>query len=298
MACWLWDEAARRLKATKNPSSFDYQIITWLLALYGKANSHVPAFPGRKTEIPALDRPGLGLMAAAQPAQLIDSVSSSDLAMGLLNRFILFDSGDGSPKANMERADVFPASVKAKVKIMKELDPKHFPMEITFEAMSVYAQFRDFDEEARMHTTVEGDNEIWGRANQNALIVAGIAAVGINPKKPVISREIADWALAVVRWGIACWTARISESTSRTFRERESKTVERYIRTPQKYMTRAPSPRYKELMKRGLMPFSVLQKLCRHLQGREFSEILDQLVEAQLIGAGEESEIECYWALN
>jgi hypothetical protein len=297
MACWLWDEAARRLKATKNPASFDYQIVTWLLALYGRANAHVPAFPGRKTEIPALDRPWLSLMAAAQPTQLIDSVTVSDLAMGLLNRFILFDSGDGTPKANMERNDVFPSSVSAKVKIMKELDPKHFPVEVVFESMSVFARFRDFDEESRLHATAEGDNEIWGRANQNALIVAGIAAVGVNPKKPVISREIAEWAIALVRWGIACWAARIGESTARTFRERESKTVERYIRNPQKYLNRAGA-KYKELMKRGLMPHSVLQKLCRHLQGREFSEILDQLVEAQLIGAGEESEVECYWALN
>jgi len=100
-----------------------------------------------------------------------------------------------------------------------------------------------------------------------------------------------------VRWGIACWTARIGESTARTFRERESKTVERYIRTPQKYVHRAPL-KYKDFLRRGLMPFSVLQKLCRHLQAREFSEIIDQLVEAQLVGAGEESEVECYWALH
>lgn len=297
MACWLWDEAARRLKATKNPSSFDYQIVTWLLALYGRANAHVPAFPGRKTEIPALERPWLSLMAAAQPAQLIDSVSTSDLAMGLINRFILFDSGDSAPKANLERTDVFPSSVKKNVKLLKEYDPKIMPAEIPFESVSVFSTFRDFDDEARRHATAEGDNEIWGRANQNALVAAGIAAVGVNPRKPVISREVADWAIALVRWGISCWAARIGESTARTFRERESKTVEKYIRTPQKYLNRA-NHKYKELMKRGLMPHSVLQKLCRHLQGREFSEILDQLVEAQLIGAGEDSEVECYWALH
>lgn len=297
MACWLWDEAARRLKSTKNPASFDYQIVTWLLALYGRANAHVPSFPGRKTEIPALERPWLGLMAAAQPEQLIESVTVSDLAMGLVNRFILFDSGDSPPKANLERVDVFPAAVLAKVKIMKELEPKHFPQEIPFESAAVWARFRDFDDESRRQASGIGDNEIWGRANQNALVVAGTAAVGVNPKKPVISSEICDWSIALIRWGISCWAARLGESTARTFRERESKTVERYIRTPQKYMNRAPV-KYQELLRRGLMPYSVLQKLCRHLQSREFSEILDQLVEAQLVGAGEENEVECYWALQ
>ena len=297
MACWLWDEAARRLKATKNPASFDYQIITWLLALYGKANSHVPSFPGRKTEIPSLDRPWLGLMAAAQPAQLIESVSVSDLAMGLLNRFILFDSGDTAPKANLERVDVFPASIMARVKEMKEHDPKHTPIEIQFETSAVYNKFRDFDDEARQHSTGEGDNEIWGRANQNALICAGIAAVGVNARRPVISDNAASWAIGIVRWGLSCWASRLGESTARTFRERESKTVERYIRNPLKYVHRAPG-RLRDMMRRGLMPYSVLQKLCRHLQAREFSEIIDQLVEAQLVGAGEDGDTECYWAVN
>lgn len=297
MACWLWDEAARRLKATRNSASFDYQIITWLLALYGRANAQVPALPGRKTEVPALARPWLGLMAAAQPDQLIESVSVSDLAMGLINRFILFDSGDAAPKANLERTDVFPSSINEKCKIMKELDPKRFPMEIVFEDARVWSKFRDFDEEARRHAASEGDNEVWGRANQNALITAGIVAVGINPKKPVISDSTAEWAIGLARWGIECWSARIGETQARTFRERESKTVERYIRSPAKYANRAPA-KYREFMKRGLMPYSVLQKLCRHLQSREFGEILEQLVDAQLIGAGEESEIECYWALH
>lgn len=297
MACWLWDEAARRLKATRNSSSFDYQIITWLLALYGRANSHVPAFPGRKTEIPALDRPWLGLMAAAQPDQLIESVSVSDLAMGLLNRFILFDSGDAAPKANLERSDVFPSSIAHKAKIMREFDPKHFPQEVVFDSTGVWTRFRDFDNEARQHAATEGDNEIWGRANQNALICAGIVAVGVDPKKPRITMEIAEWAIALIRWGISCWAARLGESTARTFRERESKAVERFIRLPQKFMHRAPA-KYRDVMRRGLMPSAVLQKLCRHLQAREFTEILDQLVEAQLIGAGEDKDIECYWALH
>lgn len=297
MACWLWDEAARRLKATRNSSSFDYQIITWLLALYGRANAHVPAFPGRKTEIPALDRPWLGLMAAAQPDQLIESVSVSDLAMGLLNRFILFDSGDTPPRANLERSDVFPSSILKSAKIMRELDPRHFPMEITFETAAVWEMFRDFDEEARTHAATEGDNEIWGRANQNALIMAGTVAVGMDPKHPRITEDVAEWGMSMTRWGISCWAARLGASTSRTFRERESKAVERFIRLPQKFMHRAPD-KYRELMRRGLMPTSVLQTLCRHLQAREFNEIVAQLVDGQLIGAGEDGDVECYWAMH
>lgn len=294
LACWIWDEAARRLKATRNPSSLDYQIVTWLLSLYGRANTQVPGFPGRKIEIPVLDRPWLAIFAGAQPSQLIESVTVSDLAMGLLNRFVLFDSGDGTPEANIYRSEVFPSSIKKTIKTMKELDPRKVPMEIGFESASVWAMFRDFDEEARKHAAEEGDNEIWGRANQNALILAGLVAVGINPKRPLISSRVAAWATALIRWEISCWTARIGESASRSFREGASKQVERYIRNPRKFAHRA-NGNLKEMMERGLMPASMLLRLCRHLGKRELSEILDQLVDAELINCGEEEGIEVYW---
>ena len=295
LACWIWDEAARRLKSTRNPGSIDYQVVTWLLALYGRANAQVPAFPGRKSEIPALDRPWLSLYAAAQPAQLIESVTTSDLAMGLLNRFMLFDSGDLPPSANLHRSEVFPSSIKKTVKAMKELEPRKLPMEIGFESAYVWSMFRDFDEEARRHAAEEGENEVWGRANQNALIAAGIVAVGINPKRPIISAEIAAWALALVRWGVSCWTSRVGESAARSFREGASKSVERYIRNSRRYAHRADGSN-RDAMKRGLMPASILNRLCRHLGKKEFSEIIDQLLDAELIACGEEDGIEVYWA--
>lgn len=295
LACWLWDEAARRIKSTKNPGSFDYQIITWILGLYGRANSNVPAFPGRKTEIPSLERPWLALFAAAQPTQLIEAVGVSDLAAGLINRFLLFDSGDLPPDANFSREEIFPSSILAKSKAIREYEPRKNPKEIHFESTEVWAMFRDFDEESRRMAAVEGDNEVWGRANQNALLSAGTVAVGINHTKPVISAPVAKWAIALVRWGIACWTARIGDSTSRNYREKESKEVERYIREAKKYLNRATGKANRELIRRGLMPNPVLQKLCRHLTSKEFSDIIDQLVEARLIGCGEENGVECYW---
>src|SRR5690606_35496572 len=142
-------------------SSFDYQIITWLLSLYGKANSHVPGLPGRKNSIQELERPCLTIFATAQPAQLIEAVTVSDLAAGLVNRFVLFDAGDKPPPPNFSRHDVYPSRVEKQAKIIKQLDPKTLPLTIQYDTQAVYSRFRDFDEEARRHAAEEGDNEIW-----------------------------------------------------------------------------------------------------------------------------------------
>lgn len=283
LACWLWDEAARKLKSTRNSGSFDYQVITWLLQLYGKANSYVPGMPGRKSSIEALDKPCLTILATAQPAQMIESVSVSDLAMGLVNRFMLFDAGDGVPRANVKRHDIFPSSIEQHAKEIKALDPKRLPIEIQFENEEVFQMFWAFHEEARTHAA-EGDNEIWGRANQNALIAAGLVAVGVNARKPVITAEVARWAFKLVRWGIECWGARIGQSAARSGRERESKAVERYIRWTRKYAHRATNAEHRTLMEKGIAPYGVLARLCRHLPRRDFDEILNHLVDAGIVG--------------
>lgn len=298
LACWLWDEAARKLKSTRNSGSFDYQVITWLLQLYGKANSHVPGMPGRKSSIEALEKPCLTILATAQPAQMIESVSVSDLAMGLVNRFTLFDAGDDVPAPNIQRYDVFPSSIERHARDIKSLDPKQLPIEIQFESEKVFKMFWDFHEEARTHAA-EGDNEVWGRANQNALILAGLVAVGVDARKPRITAGIARWAFRLIRWGVDCWSARIGQSAARSGRERESKGVERYIRWARKYANRATNAEHRTLMEKGIAPYGVLARLCRHLPRRDFDEILNHLVDAGIVGrtTDEDHDEDHYWPL-
>ncbi len=48
-------------------------------------------------------------------------------------------------------------------------------------------QFEHLHERARELSIKGGGWEMWGRANQNALLLAGIVAVGINAKQPLIT---------------------------------------------------------------------------------------------------------------
>lgn len=301
IACWLWDEAARKMRsANRSQGSPDFAILTWLLSLYGRANGSSPGIPGRKNAIAAIDNPFFLTMAASQPAQMLEAITDSDVAQGLVNRFILFDAGDKIPEANLERQTVFPSKIDEFQKSVKSLGtPTNGDgpfRKIRFDHTAVWNMFRDFDYESRTNAFQNDGTGIWGRANQNAIIIAGLVAVGVNPKAPRITESIADWSLRFIRWSTERWKRRVEESSSRTIVEQRSKTVERYIRHSMDFQHRARTDaKAMQLMKEGMMPRYMLTRLCRHLSARDLDDVIAQLQVADLIAGGEVRDTEVFW---
>jgi hypothetical protein len=227
---------------------------------------------------------------------LVDAISVADLATGFVNRLVLFDSGDTAPQANLEREDVFPSAMQRVALELKRHEPRGTTTLVKFDTPT-YSLFRDFDVYAREIAARGEEHEIWGRANQNALILAGIVAVGINPKRPKITQGVAEWATRLVRWSIQCWLTRIGETAARSRRESQSKKVESLIRRSRSLAHRAgKKDKYKELMKVGRMPRAVLLRLCRDLTSRDLEDIVNQLLEADLIGTTQDDTgLESYW---
>ncbi len=296
MVCWLWDEAARHLRTARSASSQDFQIVSHLISLYGRANKHVPGSPGRKNPIPPLDNPFLTLFATAQPSALVEAISSADIASGFVNRFILFDSGDGVPERNPARDHIFPSKIKKTAKLLTSHEPRGGRTTIRFENTETFAIFDDFAENCRRRIKIEDSNAIWGRANQNALLVAGIVAVGVSPKRPVIDSDTAKWAVKLISWTVESWANRVEELSTSTFREVHSKKIENLIRNPQSLINGRTRAAQKALLQRGLVPKSVLTSKCRSLNSRDIDDILEQLLTIGLIGTTEqEDNTTVYW---
>lgn len=298
MACWLLDEAARHLKATRGVGP-EQQVMTWLLKLYGKSNTSAPGVPGRHNAVPALDNPFFTVCAASQPDSLIESITSADVSVGLINRFILIDPGARPPEKNRERQSVFPSALEESVRRIRAIEApsgENRFIQIRFEDSQTYALFEDLDEESTRKAYESGDGAIWTRANQNALILAGTVAVGIEPKRPMITEKIAKWAIKFSRWSCQRWSFHLDSGASRSMTEMRSKGVERFIIEARTYARRAPSDKQKKLLERGLMTKSMLTRLCRHLTSRDLEDIVKQLVAANLIGTNEEDGNIVYWS--
>jgi len=296
----LWDECARKLRsASRSQGGMDYQMITYFLQLYGKGAKIVAGTPGRKQTISTLKHPFFLIFAAAQPSQLLEVLSDADLQLGLVNRFILLDAGDKVPEVNENRDDTFPSVLEKRLKEFASIarpasTTKPF-IPIRFENTAVYRRLADFVDVCRTEAARGGNAEIWGRTAQNAIICSGIVSVGLSAKRPIITKEIADWAVEFLTYSTQSWGGRVEQTGARTINERASKYVEMVIRRARDYFHRARSEHEKHSTSRGIMPKPMLYRLARHMRGRELDETIGALVEADLIAVGEVDGRECYW---
>lgn len=295
MACWTWDESARKLKtASRSMGGQDYQVISWLLSLYGRAATATPGLPGRHNAIAQIERPFFLTFAAAQPTQLLEAITDADLATGVLNRFMLFDAGESMGTANYQLQDVFPSRLERAYQTLRDVafgDPFHV---LAFDSVATLNRFREFNEECRKRA--RDGREMWIRSNQNALIVAGLCAVARELGPTRITLADADYAIALSSWATEHWNERLrTAATGATPTERSSKTVERYIAEARKYARRAPRAKLQELAGRGLMPRSLLIRLARSLTRRELDDHLQLLIESHTIVEGEEEGVTVFW---
>ncbi len=286
MAVWLWDEAARHMATAKGSASQEFQTLSHVISLYGQANEWVPGTPGRRQTIPALDRPFLLVLATAQPDQLMLVLTRVAEETGLINRFGLFDSGEGFPQRNRQRTTVFPAAIGRAARLLRDHEPQNGEVtRVGFDTTKAYTMFDDFEEASRRRTFRK--EYVWARANQNALIMAGIAAVGVDANKPMITEDIARWAIEIASWSNEHWADKIRLIGGETVSEQESFKVENCIRHPNRYIESAlkQSKVQSDLAAKGFMHHSLLLRVTRGLTVARRDQILDELHEADLISS-------------
>ena len=297
-ACWIWDEAARHIASAKKSSSPDFQVLTHVLSLYGSAGGTVAGRPGRRNPIPTLHNPFLTLLATAQPDVLMDAITTSAEETGFINRFVLFDTGDEFAPINENRIKMFPSAITKQAKLLRDYEPDPHGKnegftEIPFDTTRTYSRFREFEEISRRRGA-RGELT-WVRSNQNALILAGLLAVGVSPHQPVIDSDMADWAIKLVSWSNQCWTEKLRLTASgEDPYHRDSAKVMRIISNPQKYIHQKMLASQRLCLRDGVMPHSLLLRRSK-LKARQLEEILDTLTESEEIGSTEQHDNTCYF---
>jgi hypothetical protein len=294
MACWLWDEAARYMANVKNSSGQDFAILTHVISLYGAASKFVPGVPGRRQSIPALDHPFLTLLATAQPEALMEAITGTARETGFVNRFVLMDTGDYFPPRNTRRTKVFPSALKKHARNLIAHEPHDDFTEIEFEDTDTFSRFDEYEESSRRRSRKD---ETWARANQNALIMAGVAAVGVDANRPVITDDIAKWAIKLVSWSNECWASKMQFVSSGTsYVEKNARRVEAVISQPMKYIEQKPNTAPQKLcMKNGMVPAAVLTRNTTDIQRNNRDQIIQDLLDAEIIGTTEAHGNICYF---
>lgn len=298
-AVWLWDEAARKLKsAMRSIGGPEYGTITHILSLYGKSTGTVAAMPARGTPIPELVHPFMLIVGATQPKLLVESVSSNEMLVGLINRFVLFDAGDDAGKENLRRENFWPARIDAMTRRLRDTarpSEDGFRL-VKWSSLSVYNRMRAFSAEMRTLAAKEEWGELYGRAAQNAIIIAGSIALGQSSS---INSETCDWAIELVSWSLGRWRARFEGQLVSSKIEADSKKIERMISKARSYSEqKGLRTKVVSLLERGLMPRGVLARLARGLNSRDLDMHLATLLSAELIARGEVDDNEVYWSIS
>lgn len=121
---------------------------------------------------------------------------------------------------------------------------------------------------ARSEKLPTGSKELWTRCVENALRIAHIVAVGINPEQPVITVELVDWAVRLCEYSTKACIDGVQDRLALTDKQAEYLMVKRLI---------------KETGKEGMSKTVLQRRINGQFDGARLKAIIDQLQDTQLV---------------
>ncbi len=196
------------MMAQQNASSQMRGIKKVMLDLYGKSGQGhflrptIYSDSDKNTSI--LQSPAFSFVGESAPESFFNSVDEALIADGMIPRFTLIEYTGKRPDLN-ENANFDPplwliervASLCAQSLMLNNANTA-VQVQIAPDAR---AYLDAFDRECTRKINDNGSREVirhlWNRAHLRALKLAGLVAVGINPYKPVVTIECAEWAVRI-----------------------------------------------------------------------------------------------------
>lgn len=156
------------------------------------------------------------LIGETTPGTFYESITDAMMRDGFMSRFCVIEYSGDRPAKNPTPVQQPPPEVTAHlVTIVQQASlaaSANAYCEVTFsDDARTYLDRFDDECDAAIHAAGddEGLRQLWNRAHLKALRVAALLAVGDSPFSPVVSRDQAEWSVALVRHGIAAFERRI-----------------------------------------------------------------------------------------
>lgn len=273
------DEFGHMLQQIGSPGAGVHarQIITEFTQLYSAAGTLYTGTAYASREPDKIDCPHLCLFGMATPEQFWRAFGSSSLEDGSIARYLVMPIGATGPKdpsLQFQReaveglkcvSDAMRGAVTGNlgfpgvrtVPLMEDADAARQSLLETMRACADYAEAN----------SIRGGAAILRRVVENALKIALISAVGRSPSSPQITAADFNIGHALARWSATLMIWNIASHIADNQTERDVNDVEEKIR-------KAGSD--------GVMK-GMLKNRCRTIKVRDFSEIVDRLIEAGVV---------------
>lgn len=215
------DEFGKFLKLYmgNNAPAHREEVATALLELTGAAAGFFGGQEKATGNIPRIQNPCLSVHGISTPSTFWGALGNGSVDDGLLARFVLIDAGNSDPqKVRRPQGSIenIPAAISHMVwdllggssgafqgpffALNAKSDSKPFPiMTVEYASDEVDNFFEEFDDGMRaMKKKIAPEyHPLANRVGENAARLAMIVAVGANPREPIITMEIQQWANTV-----------------------------------------------------------------------------------------------------
>lgn len=201
------------LQALNDPRAPAAQIILRkvLLDLYSKSGwedvLHSTAYSDQEKNTKNVHAPSVTILGESTPETFYEGIDTGDIADGLIPRFHIVEYTGPRPPRN-KAAGQPPSPGLAKqfadlcaIALTTRQNNTCAAVQIAPDALALLDSF-DVECDRHINNAInQGEAQLWNRAHLKALKMAGLIAVGCNPHAPVVTTEIATWAIEFTQRG-------------------------------------------------------------------------------------------------
>lgn len=275
-----------------------------LLDLYSKSGwnkvlrSSVYSDTDKNTKI--VQAPNVTILGESTPESFFEGLDSIHIAEGLIPRFSVIEyTGPRPPRnrnANQPPSQQLVARFSELVAVSLTTANNGTCANVQMESTAIQL-LDEFDAKADGMINAAGsdvDMQLWNRAHLKALKLAAVIAVGCNPHAPVVTPDIARWAIDFVERDVAVMTTRFQRGEVGVGDHRHEvdirKAVENYLAMSESQRLQYKTP--KSLLNQPVVPFHYLRRKLRLLSAfkndrrgvaRALEESLKDMVKAEIL---------------
>ncbi len=243
--------------------------------------------------------PNLTILGESTPQEFFGKLDASQVMSGLIPRFMVVEYKGKRPALNKQRGRrpspelVEKFSEFLTIALTTEQNNTCSPVSVVSDAEALLDQF-ELDTTAIINSGAnEAERNLWNRAHLKALKLAGLIAVGVNPQQPVVTKAIAEWALAFIRSEVGGMVKRYSTGDVGEGQSKQEhdlrRAIDDYLAMKTKERTQYQIP--VKVISEPLVPYGFLRRRLRMVASFKndrngFSRALDQSL-ADMVKAGD-----------
>lgn len=249
-----------------------------LLDLYSKSGWNnvlrETAYSDKEKNTKTVFAPALSFMGDTTPETLFNNLSSADVADGLLPRMTIIEYKGKRPSRNRANGAApegmlveHLASVAQSALTMRN-ENRNVPVPMDSDGQALLDGFdKACDEKMREDGVGTVVLQLWNRAHLKALKVAALLAVGVNHHNPVITGELAQWAIDLITRTTNDILLRFNDGDVGTGESRQRNELRRlveeyYKATPKQLVAYRSKPEWRDA---GVIPYSFLAMRVSHM---------------------------------